>query len=93
MTSENYAYWLQGFFELSNTDTLNESQVQTIKNHLNMVFIHHIDPKFPADQQQALDNTHRNRFVEAMQAQRDSFSGGDGASGSGSFPMRSGAKC
>lgn len=45
MESTNFCYWLQGFFELSDVRTLTEKQVQTIKNHLNLVFIHEIDPK------------------------------------------------
>ena len=45
MNSENFAYWLQGFFELSRTNELTPEQVQAIKNHLNLVFKHDVDPK------------------------------------------------
>jgi hypothetical protein len=38
MNSLEFAYWLQGFFELTNQKTLNETQVQIIKEHLNLVF-------------------------------------------------------
>jgi hypothetical protein len=34
MTSKDFAYWLQGFFELSETDELTPRQVEIIKNHL-----------------------------------------------------------
>lgn len=38
MSPENFAYWLQGFFEIQNPKTLSETQVQEIKNHLDLVF-------------------------------------------------------
>ncbi len=34
----NFAYWLQGFFELSKSNKLTEEQVAEIKNHLSLVF-------------------------------------------------------
>lgn len=46
MTSRDFAYWLQGFFEISGSTTLTEEQTKMIKNHLNMVFRHEIDPSF-----------------------------------------------
>lgn len=50
MTSKDFAYWLQGFFELSDANTpLTEKQVQTIKNHLRLVFLHEIDPSYSDD--------------------------------------------
>jgi len=47
MTSVNFVYWLQGFFEISKSEKLDENQVKMIKNHLNLVFFHDIDPKDP----------------------------------------------
>lgn len=44
MTSRDFCYWLQGFFELQNPNTVTGTQVQLIKNHLNLVFKHEIDP-------------------------------------------------
>jgi hypothetical protein len=47
MTSRDFAYWLQGVFELMPADKNDELlpwQVKKIKNHLNMVFAHDIDP-------------------------------------------------
>lgn len=38
MTPEQFTYWLQGFFEISNTNSLNENQVLIIKDHLKLVF-------------------------------------------------------
>ena len=37
MNSEHFIYWLQGFFELSETATLNEEQVKVIKEHISLV--------------------------------------------------------
>jgi len=44
MTSRDFAYWLQGFFEITNPSTINTDQTDMIKRHLNMVFKHEIDP-------------------------------------------------
>ena len=38
MTPENFAYWLHGFFEIGNTETLTKKQIQTIKEHLDLLF-------------------------------------------------------
>ena len=46
MTSRDLVYWLQGFFEISGDTSLTPKQVDIIKNHLAMVFVHEIDPSF-----------------------------------------------
>ena len=38
MTPEQFVYWLQGFMEVANPTTLDETQTQQIKDHLNLVF-------------------------------------------------------
>ena len=38
MTPENFTYFLQGFFEISDAKKLDETQVQIIKDHLDLVF-------------------------------------------------------
>lgn len=60
MTSVEFAYWLQGFFEISGTNlkVLDTDQIAIIKAHLNMVFIHEIDPKYPVEQHEALQTAH-----------------------------------
>ena len=45
MTPINFAYWLQGFFEISNSNELTPEQVKMIRAHLNLVFFHSIDPE------------------------------------------------
>jgi len=38
MSPQDFAYWLQGFFELSGSESLSPRQVQVIKDHLSLVF-------------------------------------------------------
>lgn len=54
MTSRDFAFWLQGFFEISGTDaiTMNAEQVSMVKKHLALVFIHEIDPSMGDKAQQ-----------------------------------------
>lgn len=65
MKSTEFCYWLQGLFELGNPKALDERQTDLIKRHLHMVFLHEIDPSYPADQQVALDNAHEGKPVVA----------------------------
>lgn len=48
MRSRDFCYWLQGYFELIDEVvgpiTLSKTQVECIRNHLSMVFVHEIDP-------------------------------------------------
>lgn len=57
MTSRDFCYWLQGYFELSGTTTLDAKQSELVKKHLHMVFYHEIDPSFGKDKQ-TLDKIH-----------------------------------
>lgn len=38
MNSEQFAYWLQGFLEISDVKKLDEKQLQIIRDHLKLVF-------------------------------------------------------
>ena len=49
MTSVEFSFWLQGFFELSETNSLSERQTEIIKNHLKLVFVYEIDPSYSDD--------------------------------------------
>jgi hypothetical protein len=49
MTSRDFAFWLQGYFEIEDfeeglTKPIEAEKVKIIKKHLAMVFIHEIDP-------------------------------------------------
>lgn len=61
MKSVEFCYWLQGFFEVSNPVVLDANQVEIIKKHLNMVFLHEIDPSYPKEQQSALNHLHQGK--------------------------------
>lgn len=37
MTPENFIYWLNGFLEIAKPTTINEEQIQEIKNHIALV--------------------------------------------------------
>jgi hypothetical protein len=60
MKAENFAYWLQGYFEILNkAEPLSLEQVECIKRHLSMVFYHDIDPKMGnKEHQKALTELH-----------------------------------
>lgn len=62
MTSRDFCYWLQGFFEIDNDPglTLGVSQVQSIKKHLALVFAHEIDPSQGDEAHQAILNEIHN---------------------------------
>jgi hypothetical protein len=56
MTSREFCYWLQGFFEISGADItkkLSEKQVDIVRRHLAMVFKHEIDPSQGTPEHQA----------------------------------------
>lgn len=44
MTSRDFAFWLQGWFEIQNPKSASGEVLDMIKAHLNLVFKHEIDP-------------------------------------------------
>jgi hypothetical protein len=64
MKAENFVYWLQGLFELTDTKTLDEKQTDLIKRHLNLVFKHEIDPSMGDEKhQEELNKIHHEGFI------------------------------
>lgn len=62
MNSRDFCYWLQGLFEVGQPTTLNANQIDLIKRHLAMVFLHEIDPSFgPKQKQDALNDAHESK--------------------------------
>lgn len=47
MKPEEFCYWLQGVFEMTDVQEFDEKQTATLKKHLDMVFEHiaHLDEK------------------------------------------------
>ena len=55
MEADQFCYWLQGYFELTENDgDLSLEQIKTIQNHLNLVFVHDLDPKQVAEKLQQI---------------------------------------
>ena len=67
MKSRDFCYWLQGYFEVHAKDSesrpdLHSDQVEVIKNHLNLVFAHEIDPEAgPKEVQDKLNYIHNSK--------------------------------
>ena len=64
MNSRDFCYWLQGYFELTDSDSgktvltgISPEAALIIQDHLNMVFLHEIDPSFGPKEHQAKLNT------------------------------------
>ena len=54
MNMQDFCYWLQGFFEINDSNQLTPKQVDVIREHLNLVFKHvvgapvaHVKPATP----------------------------------------------
>lgn len=71
MTSRDFCYWLQGWFELN--ETIDHRQGATpetlvlIRKHLAMVFLHEIDPSFPEKEQAGLNSIHSENTNSQVQ--------------------------
>lgn len=50
MTSRDFTFWLQGFFEIAEETEITPRQVEIIKNHLKLVFYYDIDKSYEVDQ-------------------------------------------
>jgi len=70
MKAESFCYWLQGFFEITNPKDINIDQLNIIKNHLNLVFFHDIDPKMGDIKHQEKLNDIHNPNVKPESLQR-----------------------
>jgi hypothetical protein len=53
MTSRDFAFWLQGFFEVANPVNIGSKETEMIKKHLNLVFKHEIDSSMGDEKHQA----------------------------------------
>ncbi len=65
MKSRDFCYWLQGWFELNgeNNTAPTKKQMETIKAHLDMVFVHEIDPSMGnKEHQNKLNEIHSPSF-------------------------------
>lgn len=67
MKSRDFCYWIQGFFEMSESQHLTAKQVEMIKRHLQLVFKYEIDPSMGNDKiQDALNDIHKPTVSSAI---------------------------
>ncbi len=79
MTSRDFAYWLQGLFELGNPVQLDAAQTASVKAHLAMVFAHEIDPSAgPLAHQKVLDEIHKAAAAQPGNPPKIGGTGPDG---------------
>lgn len=65
MTSRDFAFFLQGYFEISNPKEIGPDETEMIKRHLNLVFKHEIDPSMGDEKhQQVLNEIHSGNGFE-----------------------------
>lgn len=63
MRARDFAFWLQGFFEVANPNTIGSKETEMIKKHLALVFKHEIDPEMGDEQHQAELNSIHNSIT------------------------------
>ena len=64
MTSRDFCFWLQGFYELTDTtDGITPEQTEMIKKHLALAFKHEIDPSMGDKEHQAVLSDVHNHDV------------------------------
>lgn len=64
MTSRDFAFWLQGFFEITNPVEISKVQTEMIKRNLSLVFKHEIDPAMGDEvYQEELNNIHHGSNI------------------------------
>lgn len=67
MTSRDFCYWLQGYFEIAvpPIGELDKNQIECIRKHLALVFKHEIDPSAGSSQHQdILNEIHEGKKTE-----------------------------
>ncbi len=69
MTSREFCYWLQGFFEIQggreSAPGITPEQAGIIQKHLALVFKHEIDPSYP--DAEALNKIHNPHLADAKE--------------------------
>jgi hypothetical protein len=71
MTARDFCYWLQGYFEIAAGNPhagsgLSFEQIECVKRHLEMVFVHDLDPKAGGkDVQDVLNHLHAGKAKTA----------------------------
>ena len=71
MTSRDFVYWLQGYFEISDPKTIEIKQTEMIKKHLALVFKHEIDPSMGDESHQQILNEIHNDSSSLLPSDSD----------------------
>lgn len=67
MTSRDFCYWLQGFFEITEPEGVTPKELACIKKHLDLVFKHEIDPSMGNKQhQEKLNKVHHGGLSDLV---------------------------
>lgn len=53
MRARDFAFWLQGYFEVAQPKQIGTNETEMIKRHLALVFKHEIDPAMGDEKHQA----------------------------------------
>lgn len=79
MTSRDFCYWLQGFFEISDghekINELSEKQIDLIRKHLSLVFKHEIDLSFKSNDQNKTNEQHQQELKQIHDTIKDAQEG------------------
>lgn len=69
MSSRDFCYWLQGYFEIQgDVQPMTVEQITIVRNHLNMVFKHEIDPSYgDKKHQEELSKIHQGSSAMPVQ--------------------------
>ena len=71
MSPRDFAYWLQGFFEITGKDaTLTNDQVEMVRRHLDTVFEHEVLER-TSEEQRRLDEAHNPPGLKPSDFPRD----------------------
>lgn len=61
MTSRDFCFWLQGYFEMTGAKTMSDRQIELVQRHLSLVFAHEIDPSMGGPgKQEKLNDLHNS---------------------------------
>lgn len=66
MNARDFCYWLQSAFELGGMKSFDELQTNIIRKHLDMVFVHDLDKRFPEDVQKKLNEIHNPQKLHSF---------------------------
>lgn len=62
MTPENFIYWLQGFMEIADPKSMDEKQIQVIKDHISLVLKKETPQRSPSPLFDMIEKLPKNPF-------------------------------